>query len=148
MLNPVDIVEKFVQISLQGFEGQVNALHFLGYHQYRNELANNLNQMVLHLLEVIKKEEVDILEDVKVMTEQALSESAMVRNTIVNAHRENERVPELKMIAHNATVGHHNLTKGLSQMESEATNKISTRFSKMKKDVQNLLNRVDTLRRC
>lgn len=147
-LNPVDIVEKFVKISLQIIDGQINTLNCLGYHRDRNKLIDNLSQMVLHLLEVIKKEEGAIAKDVEAMIENALGESAMIRNTIVNFNRESGHDPDLKKIVEMVTVGHNELTKDLDQKENVVAKEIAERFSVMKADAQNLLSRVNSLRRC
>lgn len=147
-LNPVDIVEKFVKISLQIIDGQINTLNCLGYHRDRNKLIDNLSQMVLHLLEVIKKEEGAIAKDVEAMIENTLGESAMIRNTIVNFNRESGHDPDLKKIVEMVTVGHNELTKDLDQKESVAAKEIAERFSVMKANAQNLLSRVNSLRRC
>lgn len=147
-LNPVDIVEKFVKISLQIIDGQINTLNCLGYHRDRNKLIDNLSQMVLHLLEVIKKEEGAIAKDVEAMIENTLGESAMIRNTIVNFNRESGHDPDLKKIVEMVTVGHNELTKDLDQKESVVAKEIAERFSVMKADAQNLLSRVNSLRRC
>lgn len=147
-LDLIDIVEKLVKISLQSFEGQINALNCLGYHRDRNKLIDNLNQMVLHLLEVVKKEEECVVKDVAAMTENALGESAIIRNTIVNFHRENGHDPDLKELADFITVGHNDLTKDLDRQETKVAKEISERFGAMKTSAQNLLSRVENIRRC
>lgn len=144
--NFVHTLEQHVNLTLQGYLGQVRILSSLGPHPERAQHIENLRRMVVALSVLVEKDKKEVINEVDSFYSKIASMVAEQQEQLTNLAKETGE-PEIIEVSEFLTKARPKTINMLGLSEAKTEEKILRRFNAMLKNIQDVLTIVENIRR-
>lgn len=144
--NFVHTLEQHVNLTLQGYLGQVRILSSLGFHSERAQHIENLRRMVIALSVLVEKDKEEVINGVDSFYSKIASMVAEQQEQLTNLAKETGE-PEIIEVSEFLTKARPKTINMLGLSEAKTEEKILRRFNAMLKNIQDVLTIVENIRR-